>query len=110
MSQHDQRDEVERIHDALFITPYVGKRPEKDALGEEPRDMLLDRIARSVLHFGDEYKGQRLPYEKRQGPVFRSEREWRETAFIAELEQLEEKHDCWLEGDYWPNWRGEDEP
>lgn len=50
-----------------------------DALGSETDAMLKDRIERSfeLANCPDTYKGQRLPYEPRSGPV------WRDPVLVA---------------------------
>lgn len=71
----------------------------RDLLGEETDEMLRERCERSKLM--PDYKGQRLPYEPRQGPVQKTDAQIREGAFEHEIEALEEKYNCWLEGDYY---------
>lgn len=98
-------DHVERIQDAVIITPRFAGRVERDELGDETRAMLEDRIMRSALYYGHEYKGQRLPYEPRSGPVFKTDAQQREEAFEHELEALQERYWIELGGDYYVNAR-----
>ena len=64
-----------------------------DALGAETDEMLKDRIERSfeLANSPDTYKGQRLPYEPRQGPVWRGPDWVMVWDFEQELQQLCEK-------------------
>lgn len=74
----------------------------RDELGHETDDMLRERITRSAAELGAEYKGQRLPYVPRQGPVFKTDQERRIENFEHALEALQAEHGVRLEGDYWP--------
>ncbi len=96
-------DRVEHIQDAVIITPSFSGRYENDALGHEPPGMLADRIIRSAQAWGIRYKGQRLPYVPRQGPVQKTPAQVRDEAFEHELEQLCEKYQIDLAGDYYIN-------
>ena len=69
----------------------------------ETDEMLRERITRSVSVYGSTYKGERLPYEPRQGPVFKTEAEQRQEAFEHELSVLEERYWVELGGDYYIN-------
>ncbi len=65
----------------------------QDALGWEPDEMLKDRIERSfeLASCPDTYKGQRLPYEPRHGPIWRGPDWVMVWDFEQELQQLCEK-------------------